>query len=67
MQVEVTQNKVNKFLDDLRETGITNMYGAGPYIQEIFGVTKSDANRFLLNWIETFDNRVNHGDVQNVD
>ncbi len=67
MQVEVTQNKVNKFLDDLRETGITNMYGAGPYIQEIFGVSKYDANRFLVKWMETFTNRANHGDVQNVD
>lgn len=67
MQVEVTQDKVNKFLDDLRETGITNIYGAGPYIQEIFGVSKYDANRFLVKWMETFTNRANHGDVQNVD
>ena len=51
---QVTQAQVNKFLNDLRETGVTNMYGASPYIQEIFGVTKYDANRFLVNWMETF-------------
>ena len=64
MKTELTQDKVNKFLDDLRESGVTNMYGAGPYIEEIFGVTKYDANRFLVKWMETFDNRINHGDVQ---
>jgi len=51
---QVTQAQVNFFLNDLRETGVTNMYGASPYIQEIFGVSRYDANRFLVNWMETF-------------
>ncbi len=51
---QVTQAQVNFFLNDLRETGVTNMYGASPYIQEIFGVSRYDANRFLVKWMETF-------------
>lgn len=52
-----TQEQVNRFLDDLRETGVTNMYGAGPYIQEIFNVTRYDAKRYLIKWMETFSER----------
>ena len=50
-----TQEEVNTFLNDLRISGITNMFGAGPYIQENFKITKYDANRFLVRWCETFN------------
>ena len=52
-----TQEDVNSFLDWLRMTGKTNMFGAVPYIQENFGITKYDANRFLVKWMETFGER----------
>ncbi len=67
MKDELTQDTVNNFLDALRESGTINMYGAGEYIQDEYKINKYDANRFLVKWMETFDNRVNHGDVQNVD
>jgi hypothetical protein len=50
-----TQQQVNDYLNVLRISGITNMFGAGPYIQENFGITKYDANRFLVKWMETFN------------
>ena len=50
-----TQQQVNDYLNVLRISGITNMLGAGPYIQENFGITKYDANRFLVKWCETFN------------
>ena len=53
----LTQDQVNIFLDNLRESGVTNMFGAGPYIQEEFGVTKYDAQRFLIKWMQTFGER----------
>ncbi len=54
-----TQEKVNKFLDWLRDSGKTNMVGATPYIQKQFNITKYDAQRFLIKWMETFGER--HG------
>ena len=54
-----TQEEVNKFLNILRESGESNMFGAGPYIQENFKITKYDANRFLVKWMETFGERHN--------
>ena len=57
MKMDISQDQVNVFLDNLRESGVTNMFGAGSYIQEEFGVTKYDANRFLTKWMDTFNER----------
>ena len=62
MTKQITQEQVNRFLNDLRETGATNMFGATPYIQEIFGVTKYDAQRFLVKWMETYEERTTQND-----
>ena len=48
-----TQKQVNSFLETLRESGVTNMFGATPYIQKKFQITKYDAQRFLVKWMET--------------
>lgn len=45
------------FLDGLRDSGITNMYGAAPYIEDAFGVTKQEARKILLYWMSTFSER----------
>ena len=42
------------FLDNLRESGITNMFGATPYLQEIFGLKRGDATRVLSAWMRSF-------------
>ena len=45
------------YLDELRESGVTNMYGAGSYIQEEFQVSKQEANKLLAEWMNTFAER----------
>ena len=45
------------FLDDLQESGATNMLGAGPYLQKVFGLTRYDANSVAIYWMETFATR----------
>ena len=42
------------YLDDLRESGVTNMFGAGAYLQEEFGLDKIEAREILMYWMETF-------------
>lgn len=42
------------YLDKLRESGETNMFGAGPYLQDEFGLTKQEANQVLIHWMKTF-------------
>jgi len=45
------------FLDDLRESGITNMFGSGPYVQEAFGIDRYEARDLVLEWMKTFNER----------
>ena len=51
-----------EFLDDLRESGVTNMFGARPYIEKEFPeLSGSEAKRVLLYWMNTFSDR--HSDA----
>jgi hypothetical protein len=43
-----------KYLDDLRESGLTNMFGAVPYIKEEFGLDRKTSRQILSYWMETF-------------
>jgi len=45
------------FLDDLRESGITNMYGAASYLREEFGLSEPDSVLVFLYWMQTFTGR----------
>jgi hypothetical protein len=51
------QVEMFKFLDDLRESGVVNMFGATPYIQREFGLSRAEASKVLTSWMETFDER----------
>ena len=42
------------FLDLLRESGQTNMFGAGPYLTAEFGLDKREARKYLEFWMKTF-------------
>jgi hypothetical protein len=45
-----------KYLDDLRESGVTNMFGAQPYLMRRFpGMVKQEASKVHMAWMETFD------------
>lgn len=44
------------FLDALRESGVTNMFGARPYIQEEFDLEAKEASAILVEWMRTFGN-----------
>lgn len=45
-----------EFLDDLRGSGATNMFGAGAYLREQFGINREEASKILSYWMETFGN-----------
>jgi hypothetical protein len=51
------QDKVNVFLDSIRESGAINMFGAAPYVAEAFGVDRHEARDLVINWMETFAER----------
>lgn len=53
-----------EFLDGLRESGVTNMFGASPYLQEAFGLERKEANEILGEWMKTFSARKRAGEVK---
>jgi hypothetical protein len=47
-----------EYLDELRETGVTNMFGARPYLLASFPeLTKNEAGKVLQYWMNTFSER----------
>ncbi len=44
-----------KYLDHLRESGVTNMFGARPYLMEAFDIDRHEAQRVLMGWMKTCD------------
>ena len=46
-----------EYLDDLRESGVTNMFGAGPYVEDEFGLDRREAGKLVVEWMVTFEER----------
>jgi len=55
---EIVKEKHLKYLDTLRETGVTNMYGAAPWLENAFReLGRKDARAVLKYWMATFSER----------
>jgi len=46
-----TEQKYFDYLERLRESGATNMFGARPYLQRQFGITPKEASEVLGKWM----------------
>lgn len=46
-----------EFLDHLRETGATNMWGASPWLERRFKMKRNEASEVLGYWMDTFSDR----------
>ena len=44
-----------KYLEVLRESGVTNMFGASTYLVEDFGLKSREARKILVSWMENYD------------
>jgi len=50
--------KYYEFLYNLRESGVTNMFGATPYLIEAFSdLSQVEAREILRSWMKTFSDR----------
>jgi len=43
------------FLNNLRDSGVTNMFGAAPYLEAEFGLELKEAKDVLVKWMKSFD------------
>ncbi len=46
-----------QFLDSLRETGKINMFGAAPYLAEMYDLSRSEARTIVKEWMESYGKR----------
>lgn len=44
-----------EYLDRLRESGETNMFGARPYVENHFSIGAEAADKLVHAWMRTFD------------
>ena len=49
------------FLNDLRDSGKTNMFGAAPYLQSAFDLEKREAREILTRWMKSFSESIIEG------
>lgn len=50
-------NEMKEYFDylvELRDSGETNMWGAAPYLEREFGLSRKEAKDILLAWIDSF-------------
>jgi len=46
------------YLEELRQSGVTNMYGASPYLREEFGLGRREAIKILGSWMDNYEELV---------
>jgi len=51
---------MHTFLNDLRDSGVTNMFGAAPYLQKEFGIDQKSARQVLANWMQSFSENLEY-------
>ena len=51
---EIVTDEHLEYLDNLRESGVCNMFGSGEYVQEAFGVNRNEARSIVLYWMDSF-------------
>lgn len=50
----IDKSEMFEYLDTLRDTGVTNMFGAGAYLQQAFGVDRREAKAVLMEWMKQY-------------
>ena len=54
---EFCTNDHLEYLDDLRESGATNIFGARPFLMDEFDLPSYKAKEVLMYWMKSFSER----------
>jgi len=50
--MERPKQEIIDYLIELRNSGVTNMLGAGSYLQDEFGISRHEAKVIVLDWMK---------------
>ena len=51
---EVSEDTMFTYLEGLRQSGVTNMFGAAPYLEREFGLDRNEAKKVLVDWMKSY-------------
>ena len=54
MEIKEEWTEYYVFLEELRQSGVTNMFGATPYLREEFGLGRKEALIILGSWMDNY-------------
>jgi len=54
MDCVLTEQEAFDYFYDLRDSGVTNMFGAAEYIKDHFGISETESRDWLIRWMESF-------------
>jgi hypothetical protein len=58
------EQEVLEFLNMLRDSGATNMFGAVPYIKDEFELDSKESKRLLMLWMANFNDEGEYNEVK---
>ena len=58
------EQEVLEFLNILRDSGDTNMFGATPYIKDEFDLDSKESKRLLMLWMANFNDKGKYDEVK---
>jgi hypothetical protein len=47
-------NEYYEYLNALRGSGVVNMWGAGAYLQDQFGLSRTEARTIVIAWMKQY-------------
>lgn len=50
-----TKNQYWIYLEELRRSGVTNMYGVAPYLARAFPISMEEACAILVDWMKNYN------------
>ena len=58
------EREVLEFLNMLRDSGATNMFGATPYIKDEFDLNSKESKSLLMLWMKNFNDEGKYDEVK---
>ena len=58
------EQEVLEFLNILRDSGVTNMFGATPYIKDEFDLDSEESKCLLMLWMANFNDKGKYDEVK---
>ena len=52
---KASEDTMFTYLEGLRQSGVTNMFGAGPYLEREFNLNRHEAKEVLMSWMKSYE------------